>query len=333
MGRGRRWRRDTYPWDWFECDWCMAHLNWVGRPCYRRRFTCAASRRQYKKCCELVRAENAAKRTKTLPKAYRRAIMAAAAAAAAAAATPTENQDSNGTLNTSLEGNTEVAVVDEVNKLEESTPPEADTTTTETETETGREKGEVSALPATSKARSKPKHYEVDVKKPRQQRQAKSTTGPKSMIDEGVSLAFDDDDVASIHAANRKAWPRGQMPIAADATAEDWEIAELVRRGLIGPENLQTNYEGFEDEACMYTVRFVDTMKKGRKRKGCHRQGVRVEDLVALDSQSEWSYLDDEVYAQFLNDRETGSLGDWSELSFVCVPAWSEEHGAVRDKE
>ncbi|VBB73721.1 Putative protein of unknown function [Podospora comata] len=292
---GRR-GRDTYPWDRYECDWCMMRLNWDGRPCYVRQFHHPRSRSHLKEYWESVRAENAAKRNKTLPRACRRAMMAAAAAA-----TAIENEDSN-----------------EGDKPDQSTPvEEADATTTQTKTAT--EELDAPALPAGSEVTSKPRHHQDEVKKPSQKRQPKAITGPKSIIDEGVTLAFDDDDdVARIHAANRKAWPRGPMPIAADATVEDWEVAELVRQGLIGPEDLQVNYRGFGDEACLYTIQVVDTMKKGRRGKGRQRQGVHVKDLAALDAESEWSHLDDEVYAQFLSDEES-SLADWSELSFVCV--------------
>jgi hypothetical protein len=139
------------------------------------------------------------------------------------------------------------------------------------------------------------------------------------MIDEGVSLASDDGGVARIHAANRKAWPRGQEPIAADATAEDREIAELVRRGFIGAEDLQVDHDDFGGDVCSYTVLFVEARKKGRKGNNHWRQGVQVAEPASLDAESDWWYLDDEAYAQLLS-AGGAELVDWSEASsFVHV--------------
>lgn len=235
----------------------------------------------------------------------------AAAAAAAAAETKDKDEEAPGS---SIR--TDMAVVDELGALDERTPTEGDV-----ETDTGAETGEVSPLPT---ARSKPttsksKHnHDVDAMRA-QQRQAKSCTGPKDQIDEGFSLASADGDVARIHAANRKAWPRGQEPIAADATAEDKEIAELVRLGFIGVKDLQVHHDGFGAVVCPYTVRFVQTTKKGRKGNNRREQEVRVAEPAPLDAESDWWYLDDEAYAQLLSDGGA-ELVDWSEASsFVYV--------------
>jgi len=135
-------------------------------------------------------------------------------------------------------------------------------------------------------------------------------------------MADDDgDDIARIHAANRRAWPRGQEPIAADATTEDWEVAELVRRGLIRGEGLCVDRgfdDGFEGDVCPYTVRVVETRKKGRNGSG-RRRADRVPEPATTVVESEWWYIDDEVCARLLSD-EGSKLVDWSEASsFVHV--------------
>ncbi|KAK4170924.1 hypothetical protein QBC36DRAFT_340991 [Triangularia setosa] len=292
-------------WDWFECDWCCVRGSWGRRPCLLRISRFQETLRVKRETCERVRMENAAKRNKMLPKVYRRAMIAAAEAAEA---------KGKEVPNSSIRTNTEVSVVGGLNKLDERTPVEVDN---KTETDTGTEKVEMSVSPSGLKPTSNSKHYEAEVKKA-QKRQAKACTGLKGVIDEGVSLAFDDGDVARIHAANRKAWPRGQVPIAADATAEDREIAELVRRGLIGPEDLRVSHDDFGDDVYPYTVRFVETRKKGRKRSNRPRQGVQVERLALLDAESDWWYLDDEVCAQLLTNGGA-DLMDGSEFWFMYV--------------
>ena len=256
-------------------------------------------RRARREACDRVRMENAAKRNKTLPRAVRRAMMAAMAEAKAKEV-PTD---------------AEISVADELNRLDERTPVEGGGVTDNAGTET--EQVEVSPLPIRSKSTSKSKHHhEADLKK---KRQAKSYTGSWDLIDEGIGLASDDGDVARIHAANRKAWPRGQNPIAAHATAEDREIAELVCRGLISHEDLQVEHDNFEGDVCLYTVRVVEAPKKGRKGKNLRRQAVQITEPVQREAESDWWYLDDEAYARLLNDGVT-DLADWSDTSsFVYV--------------
>jgi hypothetical protein len=135
------------------------------------------------------------------------------------------------------------------------------------------------ALPAGSKPTLTSKyHREIDAKKA-PQRQAKACTGPETMICEGVSLASDDGDLARIHAANRKARPRGQEPIAANATVEDREIAELIRRGFIGAEDLRVDHDDFEGAECLYTVRFVEAKKKVGKGDIVRDEEFKLQDL------------------------------------------------------
>jgi hypothetical protein len=186
--------------------------------------------------------ENAAKREKTFPKVIRRAMMGAVAEAKDKAALDASIRTTN----------TEVSVVDEPRKLDiRRMIVEADSET-DTRTETR------------SKPTPKLRHLGIDAKKTQKQ-QATLCTGLKGMIEEGLSLAADDGDVARIYAANRKAWPRGQEPIVADATADDREIAELVRLGLIGAEDLQVDHDDCGGDWCPYIVRFVEATKKGRK--------------------------------------------------------------------
>lgn len=281
------------------------------RPCFSRRFRCIEELRAKREACERMRTDNAAKRDKTLLKAYRKAVRAAAA----------ESNDKE-VLSSSICGNLiEVSVAGGLGELGGKTAGEVGGET-DTGPGTGIKKAEVSPSPAASKSTPKPKHHhhhEVDAKKAQQQRQAKSCTGPEGMIDEGVSLASDGGDVARIHAANRKAWPRGQEPIAADTTAEEREVAELVRRGFIGVEDLRVDYDGFGGDECLYTVRFVEARKKGRKGNNRQRQGVQVAELAPFHAESDWWYLDDKAYTQLLSDGEAEWV-DWSEASsFVLV--------------
>jgi hypothetical protein len=256
-----------------------------------------------REACERVRMENAAKRNKTLPKVYRR-VMAAAAEAKAKEAP-----------SSSVRTITEVSPVDGLDELD---------MIVEVDSETETEKVEVvSPLPAASKSTPKPGHYHEVTTKIAQQpkRQTKSCTGQKPIIDEGVSLASDEDgDVARLHAANRKAWPRGKEAIAADGTLEDREIAELVRRGFIGAEDLQVDHDDFgEDQWCPYTVRFMEPRKKGRRGDNRRQQEAQVVAPAPLDPESDWWYLDDKAYAQLLVDGGF-ELVDWSEASsFVHV--------------
>lgn len=276
--------RYSEQWDWLECDWCRMRGGWERRPCLLRACQPAATMRAKREACEAVRMENAAKRNKTLPKVDRRAMMAAAAAAAAAGSNVGPGS------NSSIRADTEVLIVGGASTLDG------------VETDTATDKLEASTPPTGSRSTSKSKQHEAEVKKASQKRQTKACTSLKSVIDEGISLAFDDDDnVARIHAANRKAWPRGQVPIAADATIEDREIAELVRRGLIGPEGVGVNHDDSGDDVLQYAVRFVMEKKKRRNRQ---RRGAQVGEGGPLDAESEsdWLYLD-----------------DGSELSFVYV--------------
>ncbi len=217
--------------------------------------------------------------------------------------------------NKEIPTSTGVSVIVELTRTTVEVESETDT---ETKMDGETEKAEVSPMPTVSKPTPNSKHHhEVDTKK---ERQAKPFTGPKDTIDEGVSLAFDDGDVARIHAANRKAWPRGQEPIAADATVEDREIAELVRRGFIVNEGLRVNHDDFgEEEVCHYTVRFLEAREKGRKSNDRQRRGMQVAEVLPWDAESDWWYVDDEAYAQLLSDGGTEFV-DWSEASsFVHV--------------
>jgi hypothetical protein len=286
--------------DWEECEWCRVRANWERRPCLLRMAQSPGTLRAKREYCERVRMENAAKRNKTLPKVFRRAMIAAAAEAEAR-----DKGDSN------IRANTHVSASEGglSTQLGERTPVEVG----------GGTETEPSPLPAASNSTPKPTHHHKADAKKAQPRQAKSCIGPKDMVDEGVGLASDDGDVASIHTANRKAWPRGREPIAADATAEDREIAELVRRGFIGAEDLRVDHGDFEGEVCPYTVRFVEARKKGRKGNNRRGSGVQVAEPAPLDAESDWWYLDDEEYAQLLSDGGA-ELVDWSEASsFVHV--------------
>ncbi len=299
----------------------------------------AQIRRAKREACERVRMENAEKRNKTLPRAVRRARAAEAEARAKEVPTDAtgaeilwhpvcEPREKPCSLPSWLVGffplpqhhNTvrHISIPcasPRISVLDERTPAEGGGVTDNAGPET--EQDEVSPLPVRSESTAKPKHHhEVD---PKKERQAKSSTGPRDMIDEGISLASDDGDIARIHAANRRAWPRGQEPIAAHATAEDREIAELVCRGLISPEDLQVDHDNFEGDACLYTVRVVEARKKGRKGKNLRRQAVQVAEPVQWEEESDWWYLDHEAYARLLSDGGT-DLVDWSETSsFVYV--------------
>jgi hypothetical protein len=261
--------------------------------------------REKRQKCESVRMENAAKRNKTLPRVYRRAITAAAAAAEAK-----DEAIPNSSIRTNITG---ISLIDGLGDLHE----------VDGETRAGMETERVDASPAASKSTpTGPRlKYHHEMNATMAQRQAKSCTGPKAFIDEGVSLASDDGDFARIHAANRKAWPRGQEPIAADATIEDREIAELLRRGVIGAQELRVDHDEVDGHVCPYTVRFVAARKKGRKGNNDRRQGGEVAEppLLHPEPASDWWYLDDEVYAQLLSDGGAEFV-DWSETSsFVHV--------------
>jgi hypothetical protein len=251
---------------------------------------------------------NAAKRKKTLPKVYRRATRVAAAAAVVEAK---DEAIPNSSIRTNITG---ISVIDGLGDLHE----------VDGKTCAGMEAEREDAWPSASKSTPtspRVKHHHKMNATTAQQRQAKSCTRPRAFIDEGVSLASDDGDFARIHAANRKAWPRGQEPIAADATIEDRDIAELLRQGIIGAQELQVDHDDIDGDVCLYTVRFVEVRKKGRKGNNGRRQGVQVAEPPSLyaESESDWWYLDDESYAQLLDDGGT-ELVDWSETSsFVHV--------------
>ena len=268
----------------FECEWCRERGSWNKRPCLIRY---EPSRGMLQEVVfDAVRMQNAAKRIKTLPKAHRRAMRAAAAAAAAASADFHREPESNRV-------DTEVSDVGGPSTLAGGI--EIDTATVKLDTLTP---------PAGPRSTSAAKQHEAEAKKASQKRQTKACTNVKSVVDEGISLAFDDDaDVARIHAANRRGWPRGQAPIAADATIDDREIAELVSRGLIGPEGFAVNHDDAEDHVLQYTVRLVEDKKKRRNRQ---RRGAQVGEGGSLgaESESDWLYLDDE---------------SGSEMSFVYV--------------
>jgi hypothetical protein len=293
---------------YYECEWCHASNNWRGHwrgSPYRRR-ECQRFRLFVRDWCERVlMPEKAAERNKKTPLKKASKTRRAMRAAAAKAKEEVKNRRRTNSL---------VSDFDELSQFDGRMPAEVYREMgawLEMETEAGTEKDGVSP-------KSK-HHYGLGDATTAQQRQAKSCTGPKSTIDEGVSLASDDDDFARIHAANRKAWPRGQQPIAADATAEDREIAELVRRGFIGAEHLQVDHDGFGEGECLYTVRFVEARKKGRKGNNHRRHGVQVAEPTLWDAESDWWYLDDEAYARLLSDGGTEFL-DWSEASsFVHV--------------
>ncbi|EAQ91916.1 predicted protein [Chaetomium globosum CBS 148.51] len=297
---GRYYKGSAEPWD--ECDWCLAKTGWSQRPCLYRTFPEGLSSLRRKEC-EDVRTRNAAKRNKTLPKAHRRAMRAAPAAAAEAK----HKAIPNSTIRTNI---TNALVVDGLSNLDERTPLEADggkDTGTEARTEARTEtetKEEVCPLPAVSKPTPKLEHRHANDPRKTQQRQPKSCTGLKGVIDEGVGLSSDDGDVARIHASNWKAWPRGQEPIAADATGEDKEVAELVRQGFIGVEELRVGRDDIGGDVCPCTVRFIEARKKGRRGDNCGRQGVQVVGHGPLHAEleSDWWYLDDEAYAQLLSD-------------------------------
>lgn len=267
--------------------------GWNKRPCLVRTVLAKELLRAKREECEDVRRENAAKRNKTLAKVYRRAMRAAAAAAEAKAeAIP------NSSIRTNITG---ISVVEGLSKLDEKTPVEIDgetDTRTETRTETETTE-EVSPLSAASKLTPKPEHHQMDDPKKTQQRQPKSCTGLMGMIDEGVNLASDDGDVARIHASNWRAWPQSQEPIAADATGEDKEVAELVRRGFIGAEALRVDRSDIGGDVHTYTIRFVEPWKKGRNGNNRGRKGVQVTEHRPLhaESQSDRWYMDDEAYA------------------------------------
>lgn len=257
--------------------------------------------------------ENAAQRyNKRLSKVYKRAMAMSMATATAPAA------------DSSL-----CTMVDEDDRPRLEDIEESETEGSDTETERVTEIAKVSAPAAPKPILPKPTHDELDdgTTKP-YQRQTKACTGPipRDILDEGVSLAFSNDDYndfARIHAANRRAWPRGQEPISAQATVEDKEIAELVRRGLIGAGDLQVDHDHFDDlgeDVLPYTVRFVEAGGRGKKgRKGGRRPQVEEAAKHEWEMESDWWYLDDEAYAQLLSDGGTELL-DWSETSsFVCV--------------
>ncbi|KAK4222848.1 hypothetical protein QBC38DRAFT_488901 [Podospora fimiseda] len=281
---GRPCYSDHY--DWYECNWCRQRPSWNRRPCLLALDRVPGLLHSNREWWNSVRMENAAARNKTLPKIYRRAMRVAAAAAAA------EAKDDDVLSNSSICGN-----ADDTEEMETETDKNMGT-------ETAVEKKASSTRPTSTESK---KDHEPP-KKESQKRQSKAITAIKSMIDEGVNLAFDHDgnDIAIIHAANRKAWPRGQEPIAANATVEDRDIAELVQMGLIGIEGLGVNHDDFGDEVCQYTVRLVVKKKKGRRNRQRREAGAESES-------SDRSYLHDGKC------EEEPDFRDGSELSFVYV--------------
>ncbi|KAH6649367.1 hypothetical protein F5144DRAFT_634638 [Chaetomium tenue] len=265
-----RYYRDQY--DWYECDWCRTRPGWSRRPCLVRTFVAKGLLRAKREECENVRMENAAKRNKTLPKVYRRAVKVAA--------TEADEAKDEAILNSR----------------------DARGADDGTDTKEG-----MSPLPAASKQTPRPEHHQGNDSKKGQQRQPKSCTGLKGMIEEGVSLASDGGDVARIHASNWKAWPRGQEPIAADETGEDKEVAELVRQGFIGVEGLRVDRDDIGWGVCPYTVRFVETREKGRKGGSRGRQGVQLVGPGPLHAklESDWWYLGDEA-CELKKERAAG---------------------------
>jgi len=285
----------------------------------------------------------AVRHKRLISKAFRRAACMASTnmnddAAAAAGG------DSTSSVCTVVDEN-DVARLEDLEDMEK----ENDTSGSDTETETEKKKETESSRPAHPVLVPKPTGFDAcgyfhpdfhpcldlddeendeEKTKPRQRRQTKACTGliPRDILDEGVSLAFSDeeDDFARIHAANRKAWPRGQEPISARATVEDREIAELVRMGLIGAEDLQVDhgrFDGLGENVLPYTVRFVEAKGRGKKGKSRGSRRMQAEGAVNQnwEAESDWWYLDDEAYAQLLSDGGTELL-DWSETSsFVCV--------------
>jgi len=306
-------------WDFYECDWCRCRVTWQNRPCIRSRVRdynigFIRGKREYH---QSIRMENAAKRNKSLPKVYRKATALALA-------------NSTGSV-----ADSSLCIVVESDELDRDIEALSDTEAeagSDTETETPKDQAPLSCAGASKPAacltrRQKSAHENSeDTKKP-SLREAKACTGPIPqdipVVNERANLTLSDanDDIAKIHDANRKAWPRGQEPISARATIEDREIAELVRRGLIGSEPLQVDHCVFDDareEACPYTVRYVEE-RRGKKRAGRNQRQEHGVVEHAGDTESDWWYLDDEAYARVLSDGGTELL-DWSETSsFVHV--------------
>jgi hypothetical protein len=274
---------------------------------------------------------NAALRNTSLPKVYRR-VMAMAIANANA-----NGADADSSLCPVVEGDESVDRETEAwSEAEAEARSDAESESREPETKKSGVSGPppsttcvLKPTPGLTRRQQSRNNSAEDVKKP-SQRQSKACTGPipKDIVDEGIGSALsDDDDIVRIHAANRKAWPRGQEPISAHATVENREIAELVRRGLIGVEPLQVDHDVFDEiqgGSCSYTLRFVEAHpwrrgKKGKKGtgKGVPQKGGAVEN--AWDAESDWWYLDDEAYSRLLSDGGTELL-EWSETSsFVRV--------------
>ncbi|KAM7211103.1 hypothetical protein V8F06_013523 [Rhypophila decipiens] len=300
--------RNRGPWydpDWYECVWCQRKYKWSGRPCLRRGLRRGNSTNRA--AFDEVRMENAARRkSKTMPRALRRAARIAAAAATVAA-TEAGNGEAQGPDHLCKDGS-------DAPQNDGGTPVEEEINTDSPITQ-----------PNSTPPQSKHKNETFEVQKLQQQRQSKACTGHKDAIYEGFNLALDEDeDVAIILAANRKAWPRGQASIAVNATPEDKEIAELIRTGLLAREELGVNH--WDDEMATqdfypYTVRIVDAERnKDRKRNSRSREGpgYAVEQAPSEEADSDWWHLDDEVFAQLLSDGAF-DVKDESEFSFVHV--------------
>ncbi|KAM7187795.1 hypothetical protein V8F33_011010 [Rhypophila sp. PSN 637] len=313
-GRGRN-RGPWYDPDWYECVWCQRKYKWSGRPCLRRGLRSGNSTK--KAACDEVRTENAARRkSKTMPRALRRAARIAAAttvSAAEASNCKAHGQDHLDRADSDDPRN------DRGTPVEEKKNSKSQTTSTTVSID--------SPITKSNSTLTQSKHdgKTFEVTKIQQQRQSKACTGHKDAIHEGFSLALDEDeDVATILAANRKAWPRGQAPIAVNATQEDREIVELIRNGLLAREELGVNHwddEMATEDFCPYTVRIVDAGRnKGRKRNSRSREGpgYAVEQAPLEDADSDWWHLDEDVLAQLVSDGAF-DLKDGSEFSFVYV--------------
>ncbi|KAK4208472.1 hypothetical protein QBC37DRAFT_70864 [Rhypophila decipiens] len=297
-GTGRR-RCVWYESDCSECDWCHRKYKWPCRPCLTRGWRCRGNSTM-RTAYERARMENEAlRRSKTMPRALRRAAKIAAA------------ESSNN--------------VDHGRDHHDEDDSEAPRNDRETPAEEEINSDTPITQPNSTPTPSKQDNKTFQVTKIQQQRQSKACTGHKDAIYEGVSLALDEDeDVARILAANRKAWPRGQAPIAVNATPEDKEIAELIRTGLLAREELAVNHwddDTASEDFCPYTVRIVEAGRKsGRKRNSRSREGPghAVEQAPLEEADSDWWHLDEEVLAQLLSDGAF-DLKDGSEFSFVYV--------------
>lgn len=274
--------------------------------------------------CDRVRSENAAKRrNKSMPKAYRRMARITAAEADAGAEDAADGEDSRGGTDQELKSSITPAIDTSASPDAVATPEDGSKAKVGAVTEKAQVRMTASACWAElTEANLQGTLEGDDVWSTKQQRQPKACTGLKPLIDEGITLAFDDDrDVATINAANRKAWPRGRSRVGTSATVEDRELAELVRIGLLTPEELVVDHWDDIGEFCPYTVRFGDPKRKGAGTtcKGFPDCGADVPPPASIEEHEvDWTCLGDEAYAQLLQDGWLDS-NDGSELSYVFI--------------